>query len=433
MITIIKNILSAKDISGYKIIESITESVELFFIKKELHMDRSKKVHYFNVTVYKNFEEDGKKFTGSSTCNVYPTMTEKEIDHILEDAAYSASLIKNEFYPLPKASGKISDMMVSSFASHELSYWIPKLTDAIFKYDNHEKGCINSCELFLNKIYNRIVNSEGIDVNYEQYKGELEFIVNWKESGEEIELYKFIKFSDFDEKFISGNIKEMLELAREKAIATTTVKSGKYTLLLTGSPVKELFSYYFARSNVSAVYDQISQWKINQKIQGENIKGDAITMVLNPKMKNSIFSVPYDQDGVALDKVTIIENGVLNNYHGSNRYSYYLNQPTTGSINNMEFLGGSKTIEDLKKSPYIELVSFSDFQLNPLTGDFGGEIRLGWYFDGEKTIPITGGSLSGNINEVHKEMYLSKELQQFNGFIGPKTVQMFDLTVAGIQ
>lgn len=37
MINTIKNILSSKDISGYKITESITESVELFFIKKELH------------------------------------------------------------------------------------------------------------------------------------------------------------------------------------------------------------------------------------------------------------------------------------------------------------------------------------------------------------------------------------------------------------
>ncbi|WP_373899215.1 metallopeptidase TldD-related protein [Haloimpatiens sp. FM7315] len=432
MISTIKNLLSLKNISGYNIIETITESSELFFIKKQLHMNRSKRVHYYLVTVYKNFQDKSKDYTGSSSCNVYPTMTKDEIDKLLSDTCFSAGLIKNQFYTLLKPSNKTPRVEASNFDFKDLPYWIPKFTDAIFKYDSYENGCINSSELFLNKVYTRTLNSEGIDVQYEKNKGELEFIVNFKGSEEEIELYKDIKFSNFDEDYISQSIKEALELAKEKALAKTTVKSGKYTVLLTGSPVKEILKYYFNMSNTSSVYIKISNWKLNDMVQGKKVQGDRVTMCLNPNMENSTFSVPYDEDGVALNKVSILENGVLKSYHGNNRYSYYLSQVPTGSIANMEFNGGSQNISDFKKEPYVELVSFSDFKLDTLTGDFGGEIRFGWYFDGKKTIPITGGSLSGNINESQKKMYFSKEMQKSNGFVGPKSIKMYNLTIAGI-
>ena len=71
--------------------------------------------------------------------------------------------------------------------------------------------------------------------------------------------------------------------------------------------------------------------------------------------------------------------------------------------------------------------------MDTITGDFAGEIRLGWYKDGDKLIPVTGGSISGNINEVHKEMYLSKEVQKLNNFIGPYSVKLFNVNIAGVE
>lgn len=432
MIDTIKSLLKTKDINGYKIVETKTESIELFFIKKSLDMDRSKKVHYFSVTVYKDFQESGNKFKGSSTCNIYPTMNKEEIDKILSDAVLASNFVQNEFYTLPKPSNKKPNYLNSKFSLKPISYWIPELTKAIFKYDTYENGGINSCELFLSKCYIHIINSEGIDVSYEKYKGELEFIVNFIGSKEEVELYKFLEFSDFDTDYISENVKEMLILAKEKALANTTLKSSKYTILLSGSALKEFFSYYISKSNVANVYSNISQLKIGDNIQGESIDGDLINISLNPTMENSTHSVPYDMDGITLSKINLFENGILKQYHGSSRYSYYLNVEPTGSILNIDIKPGSKSLKELKKSPHVELISFSDFQLNPVTGDFGGEIRLGWYYDGEKTIPITGGSVSGNINNIHKHMYLSKETQQCNGFKAPKTVQMFNVSIAGL-
>ena len=48
-------------------------------------------------------------------------------------------------------------------------------------------------------------------------------------------------------------------------------------------------------------------------------------------------------------------------------------------------------------------------------------------------IPVTGGSISGNINELQNELFLSKELQKDNKFEGPKVIKLLNVTVAGIE
>ena len=68
-----------------------------------------------------------------------------------------------------------------------------------------------------------------------------------------------------------------------------------------------------------------------------------------------------------------------------------------------------------------------------LTGDFGGEIRLAYHFDGKTVIPVTGVSISGNIKNLHKEMYLSSEIQQANNFRDPKTIKVLNVSVTGVK
>lgn len=429
MIDNIKNILSTIDVDGWKIIETKTKSTELFFVKKELDMNRGKDVHHIKVFVYKDFVEDNTKYKGSSSTNISPTMDDTEIKEKLEDAAFAATFVKNEYYPLVKPVDM--DVKNMNSTSSPISEWVNGLVDGIFKYDTLEKGSINSSELFINDVSTRIVNSEGVDVSYEGYEGQLEFITNWTEDGEEIELYRDIKFSDYNPDYLSEEVNHMLNMSKEKAMATNTPNLEKQTILLTGEPVKEFFNYYYQRANTRAIYEQISTEKLNESIQGDSINGDLVTIKLDPVMNNSSKSKPYDNDGLPLKEVTIIKDGILKSYWGNTRFSSYLDIEPTGDIENIVVEGGSKSVEDFKKEPYLELLAFSDFQVNPITGDFAGEIRLGRYFDGEKTIPVSSGSISGNIKEVQKNMYLSKEINQDNNFIGPKTIQLFDIDISG--
>jgi len=165
-------------------------------------------------------------------------------------------------------------------------------------------------------------------------------------------------------------------------------------------------------------------------VQGDSIEGDPVNIKLLPEVKGSVGNSYIDGDGVKLKPLELYTDGVLRSYHGDNRHCRYLGIEPTGTIGNVEVGGGKKTLGELKTGPYLELRVFSDFQMDEWTGDFGGEIRLAVYHDGTKEIPVTGGSIVGNIKNVQQSMLFSSELQESGNYVCPKAVKLFGVTVA---
>ncbi|NTV89596.1 MAG: TldD/PmbA family protein [Clostridiales bacterium] len=446
----IKKILeNNKNIDGFRILESRTEASELFLVKDRVDMDRAKKVRHFKVTVYVNAEEGGEKYTGASTINLHPTMSAAEMEKAIDEAALAAGFVRNPWYPLAKPSGtngtngtagttetyKTRDNDGASEGGR--SDRISEMTKALYRCDADEKGGINSCEIFHNLEYIRIINSEGVDVSSESCADMIELVTTWKEGGEEIELYRCMEFSGFDPEAVSAEAGELLNICRERAAALATPVIERTAVLLTREAVREFFGFYLAKSDAEAVYNDESTWKIGDKVQGNVVKGDLVTLELDPFMKGSTQSRGFDLDGHILSPVTIIDAGVLKRYSADTRHAHYLGVEPTGRIGNFMVKGGSRTVSELKddqmKTPYLETIAFSDFSVDSLTGDFCGEIRLARWFDGESVHPVTGGSISGNINEMQNEMYFSSELQQDNFFIGPKAIKLLNVGVSGVQ
>jgi PmbA protein len=149
-------------------------------------------------------------------------------------------------------------------------------------------------------------------------------------------------------------------------------------------------------------------------------------------LKNSPASAPVDVDGFSLASSRIIDAGTLERYWGPLRFCHYLNVPATGAIGNVMVTPGSKSVDELRNGPQLEVVYFSDFVTEPLTGDFGGEIRLAYYTDQEgKRHPVTGGSVSGNIRDVQSQMHFSREVQSCARFQGPLAVLLPEISVSG--
>ena len=90
-----------------------------------------------------------------------------------------------------------------------------------------------------------------------------------------------------------------------------------------------------------------------------------------------------------------------------------------------------ENVEEMKKNEYLEIDQFSNFQMDSMTGDFGGEIRLAYYYDGNTVTPVTAGSITCNMNEVLNHIYLSQQQSQYDYCIVPSTIELFDVNVAG--
>ena len=83
----------------------------------------------------------------------------------------------------------------------------------------------------------------------------------------------------------------------------------------------------------------------------------------------------------------------------------------------------------MKDEPYIRCVRFSGMQLDPHSGYIGGEVRLAFYYDGEKEIPVTGFSIAGNMHELKGDFVYSKETQTISKFHGPKYLEIKGMNI----
>ncbi len=415
--------LQKADINGWKIEEKSIEGQEYFFVKRELDLSRAKKVRHFDLTVYRDFYESGEKYRGSSSTRLSPTMSDDELQAAIDEAAFAAGFVKNPWYPLVSSS-------VERLGSHDrdLQELSSNAMEAIFKADNREGAWLNSMELFITRSSHRIINSEGVDVSYTGYRTYIETIVN-ASGKEEVELYDQLLLSLPEKRIIEERIHDLLAKAIDRSLAVSTPFLKAIPVILTGDPAKEVARYYLNQSSARMKYDRISQVEPGESVQGDE-RGDRINLSLVPDLEESYFSAPFDEDGFKLSRRDIVKNGLLAGYWGNLRYSSYLGVETTGSAMNFSLLPGSVGIEEMRSRPHLEVPNFSAVEVDEATGDFGGEIRLGWYFDGTKRVPVTGGSITGNLRDI-ESLYLSREVELESDYLGPKSMMIEGFNIAG--
>ncbi|MEA1883846.1 MAG: metallopeptidase TldD-related protein [Thermotogota bacterium] len=423
MIERVIKLLKASDATCWKLQKNTVDSKEYFFVKKKMDLGRAKKVNHFDVTVYKDFSEEGQQYRGSSSVSLSPLLSLQELKEAIEGAVFAASFVKNPWYPIAEAYVKDfyrKDCDLGKLSKDSLA--------AVLKAQGDTKAWVNSAELFINDIQTKILNSEGLDVSYSKYQTYLETIVS-ASGNEEVELYDEFKLSVPDRVLIKERISGLLNMVHERSIAEATPTLKEMPVILTGEPVKEFMRYYFQQANSKMKYDKISQAEVGKSIQSKET-GDKITMDILAEMEGSYYNSPVDDDGFLLKFENIVEKGLLKKYWGDLRYSHYLGVEPTGAANNFKVYPGEQSIEQLRETPHLEVTHFSAIDADMTTGDFGGEIRLGWYHDGSKKVPISGGSVTGNIREL-SSMRLSKETHLEGDYFGPRSIKIEGFKISG--
>lgn len=428
MKSIIELLNENKKVSAWKLTEVETESCELFYVLKKLETNRATNTKDISLTIY----VDNEGTRGSSDVVIYSYMGEDEIRKVIEEGVYSASFAQNKFYEIPSKNEEEIRFEVSNLSEKPFVNVIEDIVKAVFKADVHKDGWINSTEFFLYKKTFHIRNSKGVDVTYSRYYGNIEVIPTWKSEKEEVELYKMIEFGNLDLDYITKEVEDILLLAKLRSEAVTLPKGVKANILLTDEEAQQIIDNFVSDLSYSSEYTHMSLSKVGESVQGKEIKGDKLNVKLVPSLINSVRNSPIDRDGVILKELEVIKDGVALTRHGDYRFGYYLGEEhPTGSYSNMKVECGSTSEKDLKKEPYIECLKFSGMQMDKFSGFFGGEVRLGIYFDGEKTYPVTGFSISGNMNKKRCELVLSKEgISTSSGYEGPKYILVPGMDIA---
>lgn len=426
MTELILDALKANNIDTYLIEDNKEEIAELFFIKKNLDMRRTENTHTSYVTVYRDFEKDREKFRGDAAFTVEAATTREELDAKIKRAYTAAQFVPNPFYEIAPEVKQDCFTMESTLAGLTLEDVMKKYVEALYAADCDDKAFINTAEFFVKKLTKHIINSNGVDVSYIKYSVEGEFVAQCKEP-QDVETYQSFKFEGLDTEELTSQAREALKLTRDRAVADTAPKAGQYDVVLSGEYAATVMSYYRDRANGAYIYRQYSDYKTGDFIQGEKseITGDIINADYLP-------STPFSNEGVPMKKLPCISEGVFQNIHSGCRYSYYLGIKPIGAYTKLEITPGTMSFEDMKKHKGLYVVNFSDFQMDSMGGNFGGEIRLAYLNDGEKITPVTGGSINGSIIEAQKSFRFSSETQNTSKFVGPKAILLKNVSVAGM-
>lgn len=420
----LQNILqNNQNLSAFQIEENQIFKHELYYVLDKIETAKVVNTKHVAVIVYKDWDQ----YRGSSTFVVDESMSDEELNDKINEACKRSLYVKNKYFPLPEYYDRSQiENSLSNLGNENLADICAKVSKAIFKANVYTEGWINSTEIFVTKTWSRFCNSNGIDVAWPSYEVNVEVIPTWKGVKEEVELYFASRTNDISYDKITEDVNSILMQAKNRGQAVTLPDDlSECDVILQDGEVSEIFWHFASEMSYGLQYRKMSHYKLDDEIQTSESPGDQFNLEMVPSIKGSATSKPIDELGVQIKPVKIIENGKYINMYGDYKNGYYLGVfSPTGNLKNVKVASGDTSYEQMTKTNYLLVQSFSAFQLDSYSGYYGGEVRLGMYYDGKTLTPVTGFSVTGDIHNDKDKMRLSLETTTKTGYSGPKYLKV---------
>lgn len=419
-----------KKISAWTIKEEVSSSMELFFIKEKLDMNRYTDLHEYHVRLFVDFEENGQSYKGDASILIGASDTFDEMKEKIESAVFSAGFVKNNWYDLPTNKDDNYEELKTFETIRDLKDRYEQLHKVLFKVYPYQAK-VNSCEVFAVEGSNRIITSKGTDVTYPHSEFSFEIVTDSSFGEEPVEIFNGYYLTNMDLSQVEKIVDRQLMETEGRSKAQRNKKMEGQRIVLSGDAVEEFLMFYLEQATDSSIYRKISKAKQGELFLSESAK-EKLNVRINPMLSTSIYARPVDNEGKKLERYDLYRDGKVAHLRTSSRYSHYMGIENIGFCDTFEVEGGERSLEEYLKEDYIEILTFSSFLMDPTTGDFGGEFRLAKQVKNGEVSFITGGAISENIFRVQNEMRFSKELEGRKYSISPKAIIFDNITVSGI-
>ena len=408
---------NTKEVSDYKIADIKTHSYQLFFVKKSLETNRVSDSREIEVTIYVN--ENGMRGNGQFKYADY--LSDKELAEKLEEAIFNAKLALNPPFEIPGPQPE-PIKIESNLADRDFAEVAEDVANAVFANDMDDVLYSAATEIFINKVEKHIVNSRGLDVNETRYYGEIELIPSYDTKEKEVEIYHMARFSNFDFDAIKEEVRGVLNMVKDRYNAIDLPKNLNGTnIIIDGDEVGQVFGFFVEDLHYSTKFMKSNLFELGGSVQGDDIQGTKLNLTGVPSYPGAMGSRSVDNDGISLRERCLVKDGIAQSRFGNNQFGYYLQEKHISGELPVFIVGkGDVSFKEMAKKPYIRCVRFSSMQMDRMTGLVGGEVRLGYYFDGEKEIPVTGFTFTGNLHELKGLMVYSSEEVTYARYHGPK-------------
>ena len=424
MFALIQEKIKALGCTVWTLTEETTRGWEFYFIRHALDQNRVTEVKTYRVTLYRPLE-DG--MLGSASGSINPTATEAEVEKSLSDIYFQASLVKNPTYTLtdkPVVSPPLKEVDTAAIAQDFIT--------AMAQVHETETEDINSYEIFVKEITRRFRNSGGVEYTVRYPSSMIEVVVNARSGDHEIELYRCFESGTCDAEKLRRDTEKALRYARDRLLTQPTPKLGSFDVLFSTDDAVEIYDYFCDKTSADMIFRRLSDWTPGKEI-AENVTGDRITLKAVASLPNSSADYPIDSEGAAITDRTLIRGGVVEANWGHRQFCQYLGAEDSFIARNIVVEGGARSEAELRQGDYLEIVEFSDFQVDTMGGDIAGEIRLGYLHRNGAIQIVSGGSISGQMADVLPAMAFSAETEQYDTFVIPRVTLLKNLNVTGIE
>ena len=420
----LKQILRESGCDGWEITDVKTHGNEYYFIGHRLDQNRVRQVRHITLNVYEK-SEDG-KFIGKAGAEIYPDDPEELLRKQVAQLVYSASLIRNPLYTLNPARPAVSAER-RNISRNDISRDFIRLMQEVPETENEY---INSFEIFVSEKEIHFENSEGVDLAESYPVSMMETVVNAKNENHEIELYRMYRSGECAADMIREDLEKTMRTGRDRLHTKPTPNLKKAPVIFSGEQAVRIAEFFLDHTDAAFIYQRMSDWK-KEEPYAKEIKGDTVTLKALKTLENSPANRSFDAEGAPIRDLVLIDQGTVKNYHGSRMFSCGIGLEDSFIVSNFELCGGTYTQEQLREGTYLEAMEFSDFQVDTLTGDIFGEIRLAYLHEGGSVIAVSGGSVSGNMNELLKQMRMSRDMKTVASAAVPALIRLENVTVSG--
>ncbi len=416
------------DLSAWEIRRLRKKSFQRYLIFGEQESQRVVENEKFLVTLYKNYEQDGRKVLGESSLALSEG---DDLREKLSSAWEMAGLVANPVFSLPD-KGLVYQPVQSvdpEIKEHPF-FHLDKIRDDLVRTPLDQVK-LSSAEIFLELKEFEIVNSLGLEQAREESEILVEFVLlAEKGAGFGGESWGWKQGRTYSELRLKDALQKYARFARESQEAVLPT-SGVYPVVFSEEALDTLFDYFMLQASGPARFQGWSRLELDRPVLPE-IKGEPLTLSSNPAIPGLMKTRSFDEQGLPLIPVEVIRENIFRKRLNSKRYADYLQEPATGGAANLEVAPGQKSFQELlNNGPVYHLLRFSTFEPNPITGAFSGEIRTGYFLEEESATPIKGGSVSGVILQAFQEAYFSREVTRRAAFLGPEAVRLEGLDIAG--
>lgn len=413
-------------------------------------------IYQSDIDTYSLTETIGVSFRGIYNGKMGYSYTEKieedSIEVLIDQAKDTASSIQSED-EVPIYEGDKNYAEVQGF-NEELEN-VPvedqiKFSLDVEKFAKERDSRVKSIEynLFAHGSGKKVImNTKGLDKSYSSNNA-IAYISVVTQQENDIKTASKLKvgndFKQFDARQLANDaVDEAISM-----LGAEPVKSGNYPIIFRNTAMADMIITFMGIFSAESVQKGLSLLK--DKV-GTKIASEKFTLVDDPLMENGINKVPFDDEGVATYKKSIIENGELKTLLYNLKTAKKDGVKSTGNGQkgyksavgtapfNMYVEKGTKSFDELVKQMGTGIVITEVEGLhagaNAISGDFSLSAS-GYYFEnGNKIHPVEQVTVSDNFYKILENIDEIADDLEFTfpsaAYVGSPSILIKGISVAG--